>query len=42
MLHPGNEPGPGVAPDYDRAVRLPCARACLPVNRLEDGGMFDW
>jgi mannonate dehydratase len=42
MQHPGNEPGLGVALDHDRAARYPYRRACLPVNRLEDGSMFDW
>ena len=42
MLHPGKEPGLGVALDHDRAARYAYRRACLPVNRLEDGSMFDW
>ena len=42
VVHPGNEPGLGVALDHDRAARYPYRRACLPVNRLEDGSMFDW
>jgi hypothetical protein len=35
-------PGLGAALDHDRAARYPYRRACLPVNRLEDGSMFDW
>lgn len=41
-LHPGNAPGLGV--DYDDALAesFPYSRAYLPVNRLEDGTMFNW
>ena len=43
MLHPGDEPGLGVEIDEELAaqISLPSARY-LPVNRLEDGTMFDW
>jgi mannonate dehydratase len=41
-LHPGDEPGLGVAFDEDLAGRYPYKRAYLPVNRLEDGSMHDW
>ena len=41
-LHPGDAPGLGV--DYDDALAesFPYSRAYLPVNRLEDGTMFNW
>lgn len=42
MLHPGDEPGLGVELDETLAASFPYRRAYLPVNRLEDGTMFDW
>lgn len=42
MLHPGNQPGLGVDIDEDLAETQPYRRAYLPVNRLEDGAMFNW
>jgi len=42
MLHPGDEPGLGVDLDEDLAARHPYRRAYLPVNRLEDGTMYNW
>jgi mannonate dehydratase len=42
MLHPGDEPGLGVELNEQRAAEHPYRRACLPVNRLEDGNMSDW
>ncbi len=42
MLHPGNAPGLGVDIDEALAARYPSRRAYLPVNRLEDGTMFNW
>jgi mannonate dehydratase len=42
MLHPGDKPGLGVDIDLDLASKYPYERAYLPVNRLEDGSMFDW
>jgi mannonate dehydratase len=42
MLHPGDEPGLGVDIDEAAAARFPYRRAFLPVNRLEDGTMFNW
>jgi mannonate dehydratase len=42
MLHPGDAPGLGVDLDEDQAARYPYRRAYLPVNRLEDGTMFNW
>lgn len=41
-LHPGEQPGLGVDIDEDLAAKHPYERAYLPVNRLEDGTMFDW
>jgi mannonate dehydratase len=41
-LHPGDEPGLGVDIDETLAAKYPYARAYLPVNRLEDGTMFNW
>jgi mannonate dehydratase len=42
MMHPGNKPGLGVDIDEVRAAKHPYQRAYLPVNRLEDGTMFNW
>jgi mannonate dehydratase len=42
MLHPGDAPGLGVDIDEALAARYPYKRAYLPVNRLEDGTMFNW
>jgi mannonate dehydratase len=42
MLHPGEAPGLGVDIDEDLAAKHPYQRAYLPVNRLEDGSMFNW
>lgn len=41
-MHPGDAPGLGV--DYDEALAATYAyrRAYLPVNRLEDGTLFNW
>jgi len=41
-MHPGNAPGLGVDIDEKLAERFPYKRAYLPVNRLEDGTMFNW
>lgn len=42
MLHPGDQPGLGVDIDEALAGAYPYSRAYLPVNRLEDGSMFNW
>ncbi len=42
MLHPGEQPGLGVDIDEALAAKYPYRRAYLPVNRLEDGTMFNW
>jgi mannonate dehydratase len=41
-LHPGGTPGHGVDIDEELAARYPYRPASLPVNRLEDGTMFNW
>jgi mannonate dehydratase len=41
-LHPGEAPGHGVDIDETLAAKYPYRPASLPVNRLEDGSMFDW
>jgi mannonate dehydratase len=41
-LHPGEAPGLGVDLDEALAAKYPYKRAYLPVNRLEDGTMFNW
>ena len=42
MMHPGEAPGLGVDIDEDMAAKYEYKRAFLPVNRLEDGTMFNW
>jgi mannonate dehydratase len=42
FLYPGGGPGFGVEYDESLAARFPYQRAYLPVNRKEDGTMFDW
>ncbi|WP_158917281.1 D-mannonate dehydratase ManD [Caulobacter sp. S45] len=42
MLHPGEAPGLGVDIDEALAAKYPYRRAYLPVNRLEDGSMYNW
>ena len=42
MMHPGDKPGLGVDLDEVLAAKYPYKRAFLPVNRLEDGTMFNW
>ncbi len=41
-LHPGEAPGLGVDIDEAKAALYPYQRSYLPVNRLEDGSMFNW
>jgi mannonate dehydratase len=41
-LHPGNAPGLGVDIDEKLAAKYPYRAASLPVNRLEDGTLFNW
>ncbi len=42
MMHPGDKPGLGVDIDEELAAKYEYKRAFLPVNRLEDGTMFNW
>ncbi len=41
-LHPGETPGHGVEIDEKLAARYPYKPSALPVNRLEDGSMWNW
>ncbi len=41
-LYPGETPGHGVDIDEELAAKFPYRRAYLPVNRLEDGTMWNW
>lgn len=41
-LHPGAAPGHGVDIDETLAARYPYRASALPVNRLEDGTMWNW
>ncbi len=41
-LYPGDTPGHGVDIDEKLAEKFPYKRAYLPVNRLEDGTMWNW
>jgi mannonate dehydratase len=41
-LHPGEAPGIGVDIDEALAAKYPYRPAQLPVNRLEDGTLFNW
>ena len=42
MMHPGDTPGLGVDIDEELAAKYEYKRAFLPVNRLEDGTMWNW
>jgi len=41
-MYPGDAPGHGVEFDEELAARYPYQRAYLPVNRKEDGTLWDW
>lgn len=41
-MYPGDEPGLGVDIDEEKAKKYPYERAYLPVNRKEDGTLFNW
>ncbi len=41
-MHPGETPGHGVDIDEELAAKYPYKRCYLPVNRLEDGTMWNW
>ena len=42
LMHPGEAPGLGVELDETLAATFPYRRAYLPVNRLEDGTLYNW
>ena len=42
LLYPGEAPGHGVDINERLAAKFPYRRAYLPVNRLEDGAMWNW
>mgnify|MGYP003387089687 CR=1 FL=1 len=42
LLHPGEGPGLGVELDESLAAKHPYKRAYLPVNRLQDGTLYNW
>lgn len=42
FFEPGERPGHGVDIDEKLASQYPYKRACLPVNRLEDGTLWHW
>ena len=42
FLYPGETPGHGVDIDEKLAAKFPYQRAYLPVNRLEDGTLWNW
>ena len=42
FLYPGEAPGHGVDIDENLAAKFPYQRAYLPVNRLEDGTLWNW
>ena len=42
FLYPGDAPGHGVDIDEKLAAKYPYQRAYLPVNRLQDGTMWNW
>jgi mannonate dehydratase len=41
-MHPGDKPGLGVDIDEKAAAMYPYKRAYLPINRLEDGTLYNW
>lgn len=42
FMYPGDAPGLGVDIDEEKASKYPYQRAYLPVNRKEDGTLFNW
>ena len=42
IMHPGDKPGLGVDLNEALAAKYEYKRAFLPVNRLEDGTLFNW
>lgn len=41
-MYPGDKPGLGVEIDKTLALKYPYQKAFLPVNRLEDGTLWNW
>ena len=41
-MHPGDTAGHGVDIDEELAAKYPYQRAYLPINRLQDGTMWNW
>ena len=41
-LYANEAPGLGIDIDEKLAAKYPYARAYLPINRLEDGTMYNW
>jgi mannonate dehydratase len=41
-LYPGEKPGHGVDINEELAAKYPYKPAYLPVNRLQDGTLFNW
>jgi mannonate dehydratase len=41
-MYPGEKPGLGVELDEKKAALYPYERAYLPINRKEDGTLFNW
>lgn len=42
FMYPGDKPGLGVDLNFELAKKYPYQRAYLPVNRSEDGTMWNW
>ena len=42
LMYPGDTPGHGVDINEELAAKYPYQRAYLPVNRLQDGTMWNW
>jgi mannonate dehydratase len=42
FMYAGDKPGLGVDIDLELANKNPYQRSFLPVNRLEDGTMWNW
>jgi mannonate dehydratase len=41
-LYPSDKPGLGIEFDEELSKKYPYERAYLPVNRQEDGTLFNW
>ena len=42
FMYPGDAPGLGVEIDEEKAAKFPYEPAYLPINRKEDGTLFNW